>query len=126
MNPTLRTRFAFALLLVAAATVRAAAGDPPPSSLDLGATKPKSDSGAATTPGGIQPIGQSLISKKAAADAAAAATPAKAGIGTAVKSPLGTKGVLGGPASGTPGPAAPEDTASSNDVVVKMPSNTKK
>ena len=121
MNPNTRITIA-ALLVAATATVRAAAGDPPPSSLDLGAAKPKSDTPAAKSPATVVPIGQSLLSKqKAAAEAGAAPG---TGIGSAVKSPLGVKGILGGPAAGAK--PAQEDAATSNDVVVKMPSNMKK
>ncbi|MBK7470345.1 MAG: hypothetical protein KAX84_01790 [Burkholderiales bacterium] len=108
------------MLVAATATVRAAAGDPPPSSLDLGASKPKADTTVAKSPAAVVPIGQSLLSKqKAAAEAGAAP-----GIGSAIKSPLGVKGILGGPATGAK--PAQEDAATSNDVVVKMPSNMKK
>ena len=114
------------LLAVAASLAQAAPGDPPASSMDLGAIKPKSDTTSASTPGGIQPIGQSMLSKqKAAADAANATAPVKTGMGTGIPSPLGAKGVLGG--SSAAGASAQQDTApSSNDVVVKMPSNMKK
>ena len=118
-----KTRSTIAILLIAAAeTVRAAAGDPPPSSLDLGAAKPKSEGPATKSPAVGVPIGQSLLSKqKAAAETSAAPG---TGIGGAIKSPLGVKGILGGPAAGAK--PAQEDPASSNDVVVKMPSNMKK
>ena len=121
MNAITRITIA-AVLIAATATALAAAGDPPPSSLDLGASKPKSDATAAKSSTTVVPIGQSLLSKqKAAADAGA--TPGT-GIGSAIKSPLGVKGILGGPAAGAK--PAQEDAASSNDVVVKMPSNMKK
>jgi hypothetical protein len=113
------------LLLGATATARAAAGDPPPSSLDLGAIKPRSDNTSVVNPGGIAPIGQSPLSKqKAATDTGGAGS---TGIGTSIKSPLGVKGVLGGPVTGgKSAQPAQDDTSSSNDVVVKMPSNMRK
>ena len=119
MNTIKRITIA-AVLIAATTTALAAAGDPPPSSLDLGAAKPKSDATAVKSPAAVVPIGQSLLSKqKAAAEAGAAP-----GIGSAIKSPLGVKGILGGPATGAK--PAQEDAATSNDVVVKMPSNMKK
>ena len=122
MNTIKRITIA-AVLIAATATALAAAGDPPPSSLDLGAAKPKSDATAVKSPAAVVPIGQSLLSKqKAAADAGA--TPGT-GIGSAIKSPLGVKGILGGPAA-TGAKPAQEDAATSNDVVVKMPSKMKK
>jgi hypothetical protein len=123
MNPKICILVAAACLLVAAVmTARAAAGDPPPSSLDLGAAKPRSDASSVLNPGGILPVGQSqLLKPKTTTDTSATGSP---GIGTAVKSPLGTKGVLGSPVSGAK--STQDDTASSNDVVVKLPSNMKK
>ena len=123
MNPKACILAATACLLAAAVmTARAAAGDPPPSSLDLGAAKPKSDTSSVLNPGGILPVGQSpLLKPKTTTDTPATGS---TGIGTAVKSPLGTKGVLGGPVSSSK--SAPDDNASSNDVVVKLPSNMKK
>ena len=116
------------LVIAAAVTARAAAGDTPASGLDLGAIKPKSDTNSATNPAGILPVGQSPLSKqKAATGTTATGGAGTTGAGTAIKSPLGTKGVLGGPATGveTAQPAQ-DDAASSNDVVVKLPSNVKK
>jgi len=128
MRPKTRILIAAASLLIgASAMVRAAAGDPPPSSLDLGAAKPKAkpDTGSVAVTGGIAPIGQTPLSKqKAAAEAGTPGAAGNAGVGTTVKSPLGTKGVLGAPVAG--GKPAQDDAASSGDVVVKMPSNVKK
>jgi hypothetical protein len=104
------------LLFAAAVTVRAAAGDPPTSSLDPGAVQPKSDTLSTVNPGGILPVGQSQSSKqKASTDTSATGTPSKTGVGTAIKSPLGTKGVLGGPVtSGTSAPPAPRRPSTAN------------
>lgn len=132
MKTTTCLRWAFALILFGAtANTFAAAGDPPATGLDLGTLKPKPDAGTAggpaSGPGNLLPFGQSTLSKpKTAVDQNVAGTPVKPGVGTAIKSPLGTKGVLSGPASaGTSGqPAA--DEPSNADVVVKMPSNMKK
>jgi hypothetical protein len=116
------------LLVAVAAGARAAAGDPPPSSLDLGAAKPKPEASSALNPGGILPIGQSPLTKqKTTTDAGAVGTTGSPGVGTAIKSPLGSKGVLGSLATGgKSAQPAPDDPAASNDVVVKMPSNMKK
>ena len=116
------------VLFAVAATVRAAAGDPPPSSLDLGAAKPKPNAGSVPSPSSILPIGQSPMSRqRSATDTGAAGTSGTQAVGTAIKSPLGNKGVLGSPVSSGISPqSTADDTASSSDVVVKMPSNMKK
>ncbi len=114
------------LLIAAAANAQAAAGDPPPGGLDLGAVKPKAQTAAAAAgPGSVAPIGQSPLSKQKSA--ASPGGIGSTGIGSAAKSPLGIKGVLGGPVTaGKPAAAEQGDTSSSNDVVVKMPSNMRK
>lgn len=110
--------------VVATTAARAAAGDPPPSSLDLGAAKPKQDATSSVlNPGGILPVGQSsLLKPKTSADTSAMGAP---GVGTAIKTPIGSKGVLGVTGANSTQPAQ-DDNTSSNDVVVKMPSNMKK
>ena len=126
MNPKTCMRIATVSILVAAAVAaRAAPGDPPPGSLDLGAAKPKSDTSSAA-PGSLIPASPSqLLKQKSAAETSTTGNASSAGVGTAIKSPLGTKGVLGSPVTGGK-PAAQDDPATSNDVVVKMPSNMKK
>ena len=130
MKPTTCLRYAIGSILIGAAACSfAAAGDPPATGLDLGALKPKSDAGTtggtASAPGSLMPFGSPLSKPKPAVDQNVVGAPVKSGVGTAIKSPLGTKGVLGGPASpGAPGLPAADDTSSS-DVVVKMP-NMKK
>lgn len=113
------------LLIAAAANAQAAAGDPPPGSLDLGAVKPKAQTATAPGPGSVAPIGQSPLAKQKSA--ASPGGIGSTGIGSAAKSPLGIKGVLGGPVTaGKPAATEQGDAASSNDVVVKLPSNMRK
>jgi hypothetical protein len=129
MNPKTCIRIATASFLIAAAvTARAAAGDPPPSSLDLGAVKPKADTTSTANPGSLIPVSPSqLLKQKSSTDAGATGNASNTAVGTAITSPLGAKGVLGGPLTGSKSAQPTQDeTAASNDVVVKLPSNMKK
>ncbi len=112
------------LLIAGMSTAGAAAGDAPIGSMDLGGLKPKSDAPSGTNQAST-PIGQSPLNKAKPTTEAGAAGPG--GIGSSIKTPLGSKGILGDPVTGgkTSQPAQ-DDSASSNDVVVKLPSNMKK
>lgn len=110
-----------AVMLLGAATVPVTFAQSP--GLDLSATKPKTAESGAVTPSPA-PIGASPLRKPGEVSTGTTqGTAAPGGIGPAIRNPL-AKGVLGaGPANK---PAAQDDPAASNDVVVRMPSNMKK
>lgn len=120
---SIRLTLAVAALSLLAGAARAA--EPPTGSMDLGALKPRTIDTTSTATPVTTPIGQSPLSKlKTNSDKG---TPGSTGIGGSISSPLGTKSILGNSATGgKPAQTAPDDAASSTDVVVKMPSNMKK